>query len=240
MVKIRKQLSDLELQKEFIQRSLPVLVKDAIHEQDYTAFSLDSLYLEFGNVVVPLACSDVSEFRLNPESGEYQEGIAYMSIKDFYFYVKGSYDTCCKWLYLHQLPIKRFLPGLFEKLMALKIMPWLKDIDANLWVSPAGCSTVLHFDSSDNIILQLEGSKTVTLFDPYQSSSMYPHSGDSRIPHVSRLSFYTEPDQTQFPLFKEAKLSIAEVNPGDMLFIPAFWWHYIVTKKNSVSINFWW
>jgi Cupin-like domain len=48
------------------------------------------------------------------------------------------------------------------------------------------------------------------------------------------------PDYEAHPLAKEAQYVETVVGPGDLLFIPAGWWHYIRGITPCFSINFWW
>jgi lysine-specific demethylase 8 len=43
-----------------------------------------------------------------------------------------------------------------------------------------------------------------------------------------------------FPLFEGATLHTSVVGPGDMLYIPAHWWHYILSLEPSMTVTFWW
>lgn len=41
------------------------------------------------------------------------------------------------------------------------------------------------------------------------------------------------------PDFSEAPFVEAILGPGDMLFIPKKWWHYVRSLTTSISVNFW-
>jgi hypothetical protein len=47
-------------------------------------------------------------------------------------------------------------------------------------------------------------------------------------------------DLERFPLFAHARHYDTVLGPGDMLFIPHGWWHYVRALTVSMSINFWW
>jgi hypothetical protein len=53
----------------------------------------------------------------------------------------------------------------------------------------------------------------------------------------------TDIDYVRFPKFKEAMQTarIAELEPGDALYLPALWWHYVEsTGPLNVLVNYWW
>lgn len=48
----------------------------------------------------------------------------------------------------------------------------------------------------------------------------------------------------RFPKFKEALPLKCKINEGDMLYMPAFWWHEVkstpdVLQRRNLAVNFW-
>jgi hypothetical protein len=79
----------------------------------------------------------------------------------------------------------------------------------------------------------------VTLFSPAQEWRMYRHAPWSRLPQVSRVDA-EEPDLTRYPRFARARPLRCVVEPGELLYIPRFWWHQVRSLDFSISVNFWW
>ena len=51
------------------------------------------------------------------------------------------------------------------------------------------------------------------------------------------------PDHERFPQFREAwqHAQVAELEPGDALFIPYMWWHHVESLTPfNVLVNYWW
>lgn len=48
-----------------------------------------------------------------------------------------------------------------------------------------------------------------------------------------------EPDLKQHPTFAAAQFTECVLAPGEMLFIPAKYWHYVRSLSPAVSVNFW-
>lgn len=53
-----------------------------------------------------------------------------------------------------------------------------------------------------------------------------------------------DPDYERFPLFRGAKRLQCVLRPGDVLFMPAFWWHEVQSypdpsQKRNLAVNYW-
>ena len=48
------------------------------------------------------------------------------------------------------------------------------------------------------------------------------------------------PDLARFPRLRGVETMVAELEPGDALYIPRRWWHHVRTLQESVSANYWW
>ena len=56
----------------------------------------------------------------------------------------------------------------------------------------------------------------------------------------SRVVDVEHPDLEQFPLFPLAQQYKADLQPGDILFIPALWFHNMLAKDFGVAVNVFW
>jgi tRNA wybutosine-synthesizing protein 5 len=109
----------------------------------------------------------------------------------------------------------------------------------SVWMSSAGNVTPIHYDLSENILVQILGEKRVLLWDPTQYSMLYLNPVGTLHDRQSRLDV-NRPDQTSFPKFMNAKALEYILRPGEMLYIPGFWMHYVHTINFSVSVTYWW
>lgn len=111
-----------------------------------------------------------------------------------------------------------------------KVMQWLPF----LFFGGEGSSVRNHFDidMSHVFLSQLKGIKRVLVFAPDQSKCLY------RLPfNFHTIASLGNPDFEKFPGLKYAHGYEAILHPGETLFIPAGFWHYIqyVTEGYSVS-----
>lgn len=109
----------------------------------------------------------------------------------------------------------------------------------NVWLGPAGTVTPLHHDPQHNLLCQAVGRKHVRLYAPGAGGdgALYPHEG--RCANSSRVDALA-PDASRFPLFAAAEFVDCELAPGDALYIPPRWWHFVSATTSSASVSFWW
>ena len=110
----------------------------------------------------------------------------------------------------------------------------------NIWMGTGGTRTPLHFDSYDNLLVQLVGAKYVRLYDRECSPQLYVSKDTSYggQGNMSELDCERE-DYERHPLAKDTNYKEVLLFPGDCLFIPARHWHYIRSLSTSVSVNYW-
>ena len=107
-----------------------------------------------------------------------------------------------------------------------------------LWVSSAGVQMHSHFDQDNNFFVQLRGVKRFTLWMPEQWEQMYSFPRIHPMWHKSQVN-YDAPDLQLFPQYARTVPMVAEVGPGDVLYIPPYVWHHVETVTPSVSMSVW-
>ncbi len=112
-----------------------------------------------------------------------------------------------------------------------------------IWLGSA-ITTPAHFDESNNIACVVAGQRRFTLFPPEQIGNLYigPLDHAPTGTPISMVSF-AQPDFKRFPKFREALAHafVADLEPGDAIFIPALWWHHVESlQRFNVLVNYWW
>ncbi|XP_034417459.1 HSPB1-associated protein 1 homolog [Cyclopterus lumpus] len=113
--------------------------------------------------------------------------------------------------------------------------------ESTLWVGTAGANTPCHLDSYGcNLVLQVQGRKRWHLFPPEDTEKLYP----TRIPYEESSVFsrvhVVHPDLKRFPAFNGARAHVVTLQPGQVLYVPRHWWHYVESLDPiTVSINSW-
>ena len=108
-----------------------------------------------------------------------------------------------------------------------------------LLVGERCCVTPLHYDEQHNLFAQVRGRKLAILSPPDCFDCFYPypvgHPHDRQAQVNVRL-----PDRARFPEFSKARFLHAVLKPGEVLYIPSYWWHEIHSPfEDTVSVNFW-
>ena len=111
--------------------------------------------------------------------------------------------------------------------------------NAKLWIGPEGMVSSMHRDLADNLHAQVAGKKRFTLVAPQQSACVYPNSLFDSVPNGCRIDV-ERPDYVAFPRLRAAEMLVAELDPGDVVYVPRGWWHHVRTLDLSISVNFWW
>lgn len=101
-----------------------------------------------------------------------------------------------------------------------------------------------HFDLPDNVACCAAGRRRFILFPPAAIASLYPGPIDfTPAGQVISMVDFEEPDFERFPKFREALTAaqVAELEPGDAVFIPSMWWHHVEgLDRLNVLVNYWW
>jgi hypothetical protein len=105
------------------------------------------------------------------------------------------------------------------------------------WLGPAGTVTPLHCDYDDNIFAQVWGTKRIFLAPPHHDEFLYPSEANAIL--FGSPFDPDSPDFDKFPLARQATTIECIVNPGDMLYVPAGWFHQVRALTFSLSVNRW-
>ena len=93
-----------------------------------------------------------------------------------------------------------------------------------------------HFDLSRNAITLIGGQRRYILSHPNQCKNMnllprgHPSARHSAVD-------WSNPDLQTFPTFEEATVNEVVLQPGDVLYLPTSWFHYIVSLELNMQCN---
>nr|WP_237709660.1 cupin-like domain-containing protein [Microbulbifer agarilyticus] len=100
-----------------------------------------------------------------------------------------------------------------------------------------------HYDDAENLACCVAGRRRFVLFPPEQVGNLYigPIDNTPAGAPVSMVSL-ANPDFDRFPKFEQALRHawVAELGPGDVIYIPALWWHHVESLEAvNVLVNYW-
>ena len=143
-------------------------------------------------------------------------------------------------IYLSSLNIHDYFEGLHESNSVAMGDRQTRD---SIWI---GTRTRIapHNDLPNNLAVCAVGRRRFTLFPPEEFANLYlgPLENTPAGRPVSMVDL-ASPDLDRFPDFREAarKARIAELQPGDAIFIPSMWYHNVEgLDPFNVLVNYWW
>jgi hypothetical protein len=138
---------------------------------------------------------------------------------------------------IQMLPLATHLPEFVPR----NLMPLLpSQVMPRLWIG-GPLRTQTHNDRDHNLACVLAGRRRFLLFPPTQVGNLYVGPLDN--PPPLSLVNPEAPDLERFPKFRQALAAaqVADLEPGDALFMPKYWWHHVTSlDPYNAMVNYWW
>ena len=144
-----------------------------------------------------------------------------------YHYLTSDIDQLGEWAFGDVEPIDELLS------------PNPSRSSVNVWIGQPNVIAHTHYDGYHNFYAQLYGTKKFTLLRPTQWPGLYPYpflhpSHAQAQVNLSRLE-----DAKEFPLSSQLEVYEVTLEPGDLLYMPPLWFHYVQSLSISISVNVW-
>jgi hypothetical protein len=139
-----------------------------------------------------------------------------------------------------------YVPEAMPALVPHLLIPLLADEQerlTSLWIGNRS-RTAAHYDRANNLACVVSGERRFLLFPTAQIANLYVGPID-HTPAGQAISLVDceAPDFGRHPRFRDALAAaeLAILQPGDVLYIPSLWWHYVASPSTlGAQINFWW
>lgn len=233
-----KQPSVLEFQDRCFDTLQPALLLDTFNNWPALEKWRDLNYLLklTGNRKVPI------EIGANYASDEWSQ--KFMKIKDFLqrqFSAdnESTEDEKCGVEYLAQHELFEQIPQLkkdFSIPTYCSLARNSESLDIKAWLGPKGTISQMHYDPKHNLLCQVFGSKMIILASPEDTDNLYINECLKNTSQINANCL----DIDKFPLAANVKFLHLTLQPGDCLYLPPKWWHYVESESASFSVSFWW
>ncbi|XP_059175798.1 jmjC domain-containing protein E-like [Physella acuta] len=166
--------------------------------------------------------------------------------------------------YLEYSSISDYFPELAEDITEMDFFLNVLELKhLNIWLSDGNTLGKLHFDPFDNFLCQISGEKHLLLYEPHDNTKLYEaHIQEAKLSYDAATHTFhrktllestsmvmspvdpADPNFERFPKFAEVEPLSCKIQAGDVLFMPAFWWHEVQSKPNTtehrnLAVNFW-
>jgi hypothetical protein len=176
---------------------------------------------------------DMSGFNFEKKRGQLSDVLGYM--------LRAAEAPDAPTVYVGSVPTPEVVPGFAEANELGVLDPRLAV--QRIWIGNRSIVST-HFDVSDNIACVVAGRRRFTLFPPDQVGNLYVGPLDFTMAgQPASMVSLREPDLGRFPRFREALAAaqVAELEPGDAIYIPELWWHNVeALEPLNILINYWW
>jgi hypothetical protein len=227
-------------EKNFLSRHQPVIITGEIeHWQSLSKWNASYLNAVVGDKQVDINVSKTGIF-INEMENYFSMVTKKMQFQEFMNLIMQKNELIDEYYYLRQQSITTIFPELAQDIDAPKYFNKKLLLFSNIWIGSGGNISPLHFDTLNNFLVQVTGRKKVLLFNPQQTSLLYPFPIQVKRPHLSQVNI-DNPNLQKFPKFTKAKFLECILEAGEILFIPLMWWHQVYSLDQlNISVNFWW
>lgn len=209
----------------------PLVVRD-YHQHDpcMTTWSFTSLKSRVDDHLVDV---DVGNAMVTEGGLQFEQ----VSLHHYLDTIEDALPTGDEVRYLQAYHLGDHLPEVYDEISFPFLAEHALRNTTRIWFGPEGTITGYHDDISDNQLSQVVGRKLIKLISPDQVDRVYrlddKYDPNGRVCAVDADNW----DQDAYPEFGDAQAQWTVIGPGDTLFIPANWFHYVRGLDASISVN---
>jgi hypothetical protein len=103
--------------------------------------------------------------------------------------------------------------------------------DGFFWMGPEGTVTPWHHDLTQNLLVNMVGTKRVALVSPAETVRMKNH-------RHCFSSFGGDATLGAVPPAERPRILTVDIGPGEILFLPVGWWHHVTGCTATIGMSF--
>ena len=207
----------------------PVVIVDAIDDwKSRSEWTFEFFQQRYGSTVVTVheyrgdryQPDDVRQMRL----ADYIDGVLSKDWECFPYYIRDNWRLLVEYPELSSyFRFPQYFFDWFALLPQFMRLPYPR-----VFIGPKGAVTPLHMDlwRTHAWLSQLSGRKRWLLYPPEHLPYLYEFRVDPE-----------RPDLTRFPLYRHAKPMECIIGPGDTVFVPSGWAHWVVSLDPTISLS---
>lgn len=216
--------------EQLVARGRPVLITGMTETWPARRWSLQQLKTDHGETLVTVGVTQQGVLQASKDRGIAQVELPLRAYID-------QLEAGRPELYLLS-PVEERLPALLGDLRPPPMHQRAGFHSTRLWLGPEGTVSPLHRDFPDNLYVQLIGRKRLLIVDPAHTQNLYPYAPWSHLPNFSQVDAEW-PEDPRYPRFASVPCIECVVEPGEVVFLPALWWHHVRSLDTSLSVNLW-
>ena len=226
-------------ERDYYRANKPVIITDEVSQWGALDWSPEWFREHYSEVETPVYVGPRAEAE-----------IQFMTIGEYFRRLEDPSQQ----VYMNQVPIFRLVPELRAHIAPPKNVVGDRLVYPFLWMGRKGTYQPLHVDHTfrvdaiANFFAQIRGRKIAVLAAwPEENENLYikssfghdMNSGGHDTDHFCEVD-HENVDMEKHPRFADAKLYEAIIHPGDMLYVPAQFWHSFRHLDDCISISNWW
>lgn len=227
----RQRLSSNEFLRDYYCTGRPVVISDLMQEWPAMhKWNLEFLSLRYGDKAVEIQSRRDSNGGYELDKARHQTK---MRFGDFLNWIGGGVTSNDKYLTAYNDSYNRSaLEGLLSDIPGIPGYLDPQSAGGFLWIGPKGTITPFHHDLTNNLLAQVVGRKRFVIASSAEISRVYNDE------HCFSAVDVRHVDLRVHPAMADVRLIEFDLSPGEVVFLPVGWWHYVESLDFSISVSF--
>lgn len=222
-------ISEDEFLESYYSKNLPVLLLGACKHWRASEWTINHLEERFRGKLVEVMSDREADSRFELNRDEHKQLVPFDVFAER---LRSPVPSDDWYMVAHNHALEGQLASLIDDMAPIPgVLGTPQASHMNLWIGPAGTKTRLHHDSTNVLLVQVMGRKTVIL-----APSMELHLLQNDVGGYSEVIDPRRIPQSA-PQAHLATFMEVELRAGDALFVPMCWWHYVESKEMSISVS---